>query len=701
VTDFQVDGSSLDLIIQVSNFHHRRGGAWEKLTLGKVQDLRVTRSKRINYDVFLFGSILVMAFYHLGLFFLRRKEKAPLFFSVFCFLICMRILTTGERYLMEIYPAINWQLFAKLEYLSYYLGVPAFTQFVHQLFSHRLSKKFCNIVNATALFFSAAVIFLPVNLFSHTLPAYHFFTLLILFYALYVFISESMKKEVESIIFLAGFIIIFLAVINDMLNNEAIIQTGDLIPLGLFLFIFSQAFMQSLRFSRAFSTVASQRQQMRKTNQALQNEIAERHQAEKELKESHKRFLNVLDSIDADVYVADMDTYEILFMNRHIIDTFKQDLTGQICWRVFRNESGPCDFCTNHKLLNAAGQPGDVQIWEAQNPITKRWYVNYDRAIHWDKGHIVKLQVATDVTSRKLAEVALKQANEDLEKRVDERTEELLQANEQLQLEIEERKQAQQSTKRAQWEAEKANEAKSEFLANMSHELRTPMNHILGFTELILDENFGKLNQVQTEYLSDVHSSASHLLSLINDILDLSKIEAGKYELEPSSVNLKDLLENSLTMVKEKALKHGIMLSKHFRDLPDSITADERKLKQIMYNLLSNAVKFTPDGGSVSVKALSSDDSHGDIGNKHKAPTDGIVIRVSDTGIGLKSDDLKRIFNSFEQVENSASRNFQGTGLGLSLTKKLVELHGGKIWVESGGVGKGTTFSFTIPAKII
>ncbi|NNL78828.1 MAG: hypothetical protein HKO68_21060, partial [Desulfobacterales bacterium] len=287
------------------------------------------------------------------------------------------------------------------------------------------------------------------------------------------------------------------------------------------------------------------------------------------------------------------------------------------------------------------------------------------------------------------------------EKRVAERTNEILQTNERLQLEIEERKQAQESTKKAKWQAEKASEAKSEFLANMSHELRTPMNHILGFTELILDENFGKLNQIQAEYLSDVHASGSHLLSLINDILDLSKIEAGKIELELTSVNLKELLEKSLTMVKEKALKHGITLSKQFRDLPDTINADERKLKQIMYNLLSNAVKFTPDGGRISVRALSYHDSPDDLDNKHKTTTDGIEISVTDTGIGLNPLDLIRIFDSFEQVENSASRNFQGTGLGLSLTKKLVELHGGQIWAQSEGEGKGATFSFCIPSKII
>jgi signal transduction histidine kinase len=244
---------------------------------------------------------------------------------------------------------------------------------------------------------------------------------------------------------------------------------------------------------------------------------------------------------------------------------------------------------------------------------------------------------------------------------------------------------------------EKSNQAKSEFLANMSHELRTPLNHIIGFTELVVDKNFGDLNKAQEEYLQDVLYSSRHLLELINDILDLSKVEAGKLELQPAIVKLRELLESSLTMVKEKALKHGIKLSNSLNGVPDTITADERKLKQIIYNLLSNAVKFTPNGGTVSLTAQSCklDDSRfSDMGNTNDS---GVKITVTDTGIGINPDELNRIFNPFEQVETSKSRKFQGTGLGLSLTKSLVELHGGRIRAESEGEGKGSTFSFTLP----
>jgi signal transduction histidine kinase len=250
---------------------------------------------------------------------------------------------------------------------------------------------------------------------------------------------------------------------------------------------------------------------------------------------------------------------------------------------------------------------------------------------------------------------------------------------------------------KAKRKAEEANKAKSEFLANMSHELRTPLNHIIGFTELVVDKNLGDLNETQKEYLCDVLDSSRHLLELINDILDLSKIEAGKLELQLTRVKLRALLESSLTMVKEKAIKHRIKLSNSLNGIPDTIRADERKLKQIIYNLLSNAVKFTPNGGKVSITAQTCKLDNEEFSNMDNNNNFGIKITVTDSGIGINPDNLLCIFNPFEQVETSKSRKFQGTGLGLSLTKRLVELHGGRIWAESAGEGKGSAFSFTLP----
>jgi signal transduction histidine kinase len=321
-----------------------------------------------------------------------------------------------------------------------------------------------------------------------------------------------------------------------------------------------------------------------------------------------------------------------------------------------------------------------------------------------------KLEI--EYTQRKHYEEELLKSYEEIEKRIQERTKELKKSNEQLQWEIKERKQIEQQLVTAKETAESANKAKSDFLANMSHELRTPLNHIIGFTELVLDQNFGDLNDTQSEYLGDVLQSSQHLLSLINDILDLSKVEAGKQELEPTNVDLKELLERSLIMFKEKTLKHGLQLSLDVDHVPDIITADERKLKQVVYNLVANAVKFTPEGGSVILSAchLSPDNGHWkkSDGTLFHVPVvdddqpplnqkECVAISVKDTGIGIEQEDLKRIFNPFEQVDTSSSRKYQGTGLGLSLCRKLVKLHGGILWAESEGEGKGTTLNFIIP----
>jgi signal transduction histidine kinase len=231
---------------------------------------------------------------------------------------------------------------------------------------------------------------------------------------------------------------------------------------------------------------------------------------------------------------------------------------------------------------------------------------------------------------------------------------------------------------------EVADRHKSEFLANMSHELRTPLNAVIGFSEVLLERMFGEINDKQAEYLQDILSSGRHLLSLINDILDLSKIEAGRMELEVAEFSLPLMLETTIILVRERAARNGIALGLETDPRLDAVVADERKIKQVVVNLLSNAVKFTPEGGRVTLRAL---------------PADGTVeISVTDTGIGIAPEDQEAIFEEFRQVGTDYARKREGTGLGLALARRLVELHGGRIWVKSE-LGRGSTFTFSLPRR--
>jgi signal transduction histidine kinase len=233
-------------------------------------------------------------------------------------------------------------------------------------------------------------------------------------------------------------------------------------------------------------------------------------------------------------------------------------------------------------------------------------------------------------------------------------------------------------------ELEVANRHKSEFLANMSHELRTPLNAVIGFSEVLLERMFGEINAKQEEYLNDILGSGRHLLSLINDILDLSKIEAGRMELELAAFDLPQAIDNALTLVRERATGRAIALRVAVDERLGEFRGDERKIKQVLLNLLSNAIKFTPEGGRVEVRA---------------EPVDGHVeLSVSDTGVGIAPADQEAVFEEFRQVGTDYAKKREGTGLGLALARRFVELHGGRIWVKSAP-GEGSTFTFSLPVR--
>jgi PAS domain S-box-containing protein len=420
--------------------------------------------------------------------------------------------------------------------------------------------------------------------------------------------------------------------------------------------------------------LAQSEENYREAYDALFRETQERQHAQQALAESEEKYRLIFENSADVIYCIDRElkVIDVSPSVEKVLGYSPLELVGRPVQELdlLAPEDLEHAFSDIVHVLGGTPIPRDYYTFIAKDG-TRRYAEVSGAPLMRDGVVVGVISVGRDVTLQKKAEEDLRRSHEELEKRVRERTAELGNTVQAL---------------------EAANLAKSEFLANMSHELRTPLNAIIGFTELLIDKRLGDLTAGQMEYLNDVLQSSSHLLSMINDILDLSKVEAGKMELESSDVDLKKLLENSLMMIKEKALKHGITLERDLNGIPEIIRADERKVKQVLYNLLSNAAKFTPDGGEIVLGARLANEKE-----TCKGSGESLEIWVKDNGIGLKREDLDRIFDPFEQVENSMSRRFQGTGLGLALTRTFVTLHGGRIWAESEGIGKGSTFRFVIP----
>jgi PAS domain S-box-containing protein len=385
--------------------------------------------------------------------------------------------------------------------------------------------------------------------------------------------------------------------------------------------------------------------------QAVIQDITQRKNSEGALRASEEKYRSLIDNIPDVVWTANFSR-DVIYIGgnaQKVLGYSSEELLagGRKLWTERIHPEDAERVMRAYHALFASNEKFDVEYRVRRKD--GEWIWLHDRAFYtrWRGAEVCADGIFLDITQRRESELALQGAKE---------------------------------------AAEAANLAKSQFLANMSHELRTPLNAIIGFSEVLTDKLFGDLNERQLKYGNNILNSGRHLLQLINDILDLAKVESGRAELLCGAFNVSKVLNDAQSIVKTLANKKGIVLEFNVASELPPLIADEGKFKQILYNLLSNAVKFTPDGGKVTVTAA--------LGSQGEC----MQISVADTGIGIKPEDHERVFSEFEQVDSSYGRQQQGTGLGLALTRRLVEMHGGKIRVESEGVeGHGSVFTFTIP----
>jgi len=666
VVDFEPSTDRLEIILHVSNFHHRKGGVWEVIELGGEKHIRQSQVKRLGFDLFLFGSIVIMGLYHLGLFVVRRRDRSPLYFSIFCFLIAVRLFTTGERFLIRLLPGINWETVTKLEYLSFYLAVPAFVLFMQSLFP-KFSKRFLYTVGLLAAGFSFNVLITQAKFFSQINHIYEVITFLAIIYCLYVILIAFTEKRLEAFVFLIGFSILALMTINDILYVEGIIETGYLAPFGLFVFIFSQAFLLSFRFSNALATVESQGRDLRNTLESYKTEIINRTQAEEAMRQSEEKYRTILHSIEEGYYEVDLDG-NLTFFNDSlctILGYSKDELAGMNYRRFMGSETAAQVFETFNNVYRT-GKATKSFDWQSISKDGEKKYVETSvSSMVNSEGQVIGLRgVARDVTERKKAEEQGRLHQQ-----------QLMHASKMVAL--------------------------GTLVSGVAHEINNPNNFIMLNSPILKEAwenampvlekyyqengdfviggmNYSEMRENIPTLFSGIAEGAKRIKQIVEDLKNYVRDDTADLT---QAVDINAVLMSAVSLVSnmiEKSTNHFDI--DYGKNLPP-LKGNFQRLEQVAINLIQNACQ-----------ALASTDKGIFISTSYDKETASIVIRVKDEGTGIAPENLSRITDPFFSTRQKSG----GVGLGLSISSRIIEEHGGSIRFESQPC-VGTTVELILP----
>jgi PAS domain S-box-containing protein len=669
VVNFEITTNQIELIIQVSNFHHRRGGAWSVIQLGREQDIRKAQEKRLRFDMFLLGSILIMALYHLGLFVVRRKDSSPLYFGIFCFLIALRLLTTGGRYFLVLFPETSWEVIYKFAYCSFYLAVPAFGMFMQSLFP-KFSKRLLDLVTAIAVVLSGVVIFTPARLFSHTLNTYEIITLITLIYGLYVIFVALPRKPVEAVVFLLGFAILLISTINDMLHVENIIYTGLFTPVGLFFFILSQSFLLSYRFSTALITVEAQRKELRDTLESYKEEIVERVRAEEALQESEEKYRTILHGIEEGYYEVDLSG-NLTFFNDSLsrqLGYSKDELMGMNNRDYMREEAAKHVYNTFNSVF-ATGKPATAVDWEiiAKDGTTKFVELSVSLMRGSESQPVGFRGVARDISERKKVEEQAKLHQQ-----------QLMQASKMVALGT-----------LVSGVAHEVNNPNSFIMLN-SPILKEAWENAMPILDKYYDENgefiLGGMNYSEMRdnfptLFAGISDGAKRIKHIVDELKNYVRDDTADLN---QVVDINEVLKSTVSLLANMVKSSTNHFSIEYGNNLPALKGNFQRLEQVMINLIQNACQALPGSqkGIFVSTMLDKKESK-------------IVIKVRDEGMGIPPETLMNVTDPFFTTKHDSG----GVGLGLSISLKIIEEHGGSMHFTSD-IGAGTTVENTLPVDL-
>ncbi len=669
VVEFKPETNQIDVIFHISNFHHRRGGPWEVIRLGEEKEVQKIREEWLCFDLILFGSIFIMALYHLCLFALRKTDRSFLYFGVFCVLIMLRLLTTGERYIVYFFPNIPWEIVIKTEYLSFYLSVPFFVLFAQSLFPQEISKRILNLIVPIGIAFSCAVVFTPARIFSYTLQTYQIITIVTIMYGLYVLILAAIRKRTGAFIFLLGFIVLGLSAINDMMYVEKIIQTGYFAPFGVFIFIFSQALLLSFRLTKAFEIAETQYKELKDTYRAYRGEIIDRVQVQADLRASEEKYRAILHGMADIYYEVDLEG-NLTFFNEpltKVLGYSRDELMGMNNRQFMSEETAKRVFETFSKVYQT-GEPSKTYDWEAITKDGSKRFVELSISLIKDAdGRPTGFRGIThDVTYRKQAEEQVRLQQE-----------QLFQASKMVAL--------------------------GTLVSGVAHEVNNPNNFIRLNTPTlleawesampILDEyyrengdfilggmNFSEMREKIPVLFSGILDGSERITQIVEDLKNFVRKDISEMT---QSVNINEVLRSAISLISNMIKKSTHRFSVEYaRDLP-VLTGHFQRLEQVFVNLIQNACQALPDSEKGIFVSTSWDKTE-----------DAIRIKIQDQGVGISPESLPQIADPFFSTKHDSG----GVGLGLSISSRIVEAHDGRLTFISE-VGEGTTAEVFLPVK--